>query len=60
MPALVAGIHDLDFHINEYVDGRDIGERSDAALRAAMPAMTLFSERTRGDGKRIVDRDSPR
>jgi hypothetical protein len=35
MPALVAGIHALA--AKESVDGRGIGERSDAVLRTAMP-----------------------
>jgi hypothetical protein len=35
MPALVAGIHALT--AKEGVDGRDIGERSDAVLRTAKP-----------------------
>jgi len=35
MPGLVPGIHDFD--IEEDVDGRDVGERSDAVLRTAMP-----------------------
>jgi hypothetical protein len=37
MPALVAGIHVLMLSKNKVVDGRDIGERSDAVLRTAMP-----------------------
>jgi hypothetical protein len=36
MPALVAGIYVLKAHRNEDVDGRDIGERSDAVLRTAI------------------------
>jgi hypothetical protein len=36
MPALVAGIHVLITRRKD-VDGRDIGERSDAVLRTAMP-----------------------
>jgi hypothetical protein len=36
MPALVAGIHAL-LCMKEGVDGRDIGERSDAVLRRTMP-----------------------
>jgi hypothetical protein len=35
MPGLVPGIHVLA--AREDVDGRDIGERSDAVLRTAMP-----------------------
>ena len=35
MPVLVAGIHALAK--KKDVDGRDIGERSDAVLRTAMP-----------------------
>jgi hypothetical protein len=35
MPALVAGIHVL--RAGKVVDGRVIGERSDAVLRTAMP-----------------------
>src|ERR1700733_8692578 len=35
MPALVAGIHVFGF--KKVVDGRVIGERSDAVLRTAMP-----------------------
>ena len=35
MPGLVPGIHALA--TKEGVDGRDIGERSDAVLRTAMP-----------------------
>ena len=37
MPALVAGIHVLFAARKQDVDGRDIGERSDAVLRTAMP-----------------------
>jgi hypothetical protein len=37
MPALVAGIHVLNASNAKDVDGRDIGERSDAVLRTAMP-----------------------
>jgi hypothetical protein len=37
MPALVAGIHALASLAEQDVDGRDIGERSDAVLRTAMP-----------------------
>jgi hypothetical protein len=38
MPGLVPGIHVLTaFARQEDVDGRDIGERSDAVLRTAMP-----------------------
>jgi hypothetical protein len=37
MPALVAGIHVLATSHHEDVDGRDIGERSDALLRAVKP-----------------------
>jgi len=38
MPALVAGIHVLSgMPASKDVDGRDIGERSDAVLRTAMP-----------------------
>jgi hypothetical protein len=36
MPALVAGIH-VFFRLGQDVDGRDIGERSDAVLWTAMP-----------------------
>jgi hypothetical protein len=36
MPALIAGIHAFVANRKD-VDGRDIGERSDAALRAAKP-----------------------
>ena len=36
MPGLVPGIHVL-LCDKEGVDGRDIGERSDAVLRTAMP-----------------------
>ena len=36
MPALVAGIHVLG-GVKQDVDGRDIGERSDAVLRTAKP-----------------------
>ena len=36
MPGLVPGIHAL-LCDKEGVDGRDIGERSDAVLRPAMP-----------------------
>ena len=38
MPALVAGIHVFLLRLGmKGVDGRDIGERSDAVLRTAMP-----------------------
>ena len=37
MPGLVPGIHVLFFEVKEGVDGRDIGERSDAVLQTAMP-----------------------
>jgi hypothetical protein len=37
MPALVAGIHVLMHQQEQDVDGRDIGARSDAVLRTAMP-----------------------
>ncbi|MGN6310402.1 MAG: hypothetical protein ACTHNN_12700 [Xanthobacteraceae bacterium] len=37
MPGLVPGIHVLTTPAKEDVDGRDIGERSDAVLRTAMP-----------------------
>jgi hypothetical protein len=38
MPALVAGIHDFVTSAKKQgVDGRDIGERSDAVLRTAVP-----------------------
>jgi len=36
MPGLVPGIHVL-VALKKDVDGRDIGERSDAVLRTAMP-----------------------
>jgi hypothetical protein len=36
MPGLVPGIHDL-WTGEQLVDGRDIGERSDAVLRTAVP-----------------------
>jgi len=36
MPGLVPGIHVFLFAKRD-VDGRDIGERSDAVLRTAMP-----------------------
>jgi hypothetical protein len=39
MRALVAGIHAL-LDRREDVDGRDIGERSDAVLERLCPAMT--------------------
>ena len=35
MPGLVPGIHVLA--VKKVVDGRDIGERSDAVLRTAVP-----------------------
>jgi len=41
MPALVAGIHVFGLAKGQDVDGRDIGERSDAVLRTSMPAMTV-------------------
>jgi hypothetical protein len=37
MPGLVPGIHVLTGSNEEDVDGRDIGERSDAVLQTAMP-----------------------
>jgi hypothetical protein len=37
MPGLVPGIHALGARQIKDVDGRDIGERSDAVLRTAMP-----------------------
>jgi len=37
MPALVGGIHISLECCEQDVDGRDIGERSDAVLRTAMP-----------------------
>jgi len=48
MPALVAGIHALA--PKEGVDGRNIGERSDAVLRTAMSGHDerwVLAERTR-------------
>jgi hypothetical protein len=36
MPGLVPGIHVLSASEAEDVDGRDMGERSDAVLRTAM------------------------
>jgi hypothetical protein len=36
MPGLVPGIHVFSFQ-HQDVDGRDIGERSDAVLQTAMP-----------------------
>jgi hypothetical protein len=47
MPGFVPGIHVLNSH--EGVDGRDIGERSDAVLRTALPG--------HDDGK--IDRNPP-
>src|SRR3954468_15932270 len=47
MPGLVPGIHVLVPRVKKVVDGRDIGERSDAVLRTAMP------------GHDDVDRSSP-
>ena len=37
MPGLVPGIHVLLERVKEDVDGRDIGERSNAVLRTTMP-----------------------
>jgi hypothetical protein len=37
MPGLVPGIHALA--TKKDVDGRDVGERSDAVLRTAMPGL---------------------
>jgi hypothetical protein len=37
MPGVVPGIHVLLLFQELDVDGRDIGERSDAVLRTAMP-----------------------
>jgi hypothetical protein len=36
MPGFMPGIHDFDGGCFKDVDGRDIGERSDAVLRTAM------------------------
>jgi len=49
MPGLVPGIHVLNWSVSKDVDGRDIGERSDAVLRTAMPGhdeMLLDVERS--------------
>jgi len=37
MPSLVPGIHALSYRHEKDMDGRDMGERSDAVLRTAMP-----------------------
>jgi len=37
MTGLVSGIHDFLSPALKDVDGRDVGERSDAVLRTAMP-----------------------
>ena len=47
MPGLVPGIHVLA--VKKGVDGRDIGERSDAVLRTAMPGHD-----GRGDSSRPI------
>jgi hypothetical protein len=44
MPGLVPGIHVLEPLSKKGVDGRDIGEQSDAVLRTVMPGhdMVMF------------------
>jgi hypothetical protein len=47
MPGLVPGIHVFAADKQEGVDGRDIGERSDAVLWTAMLAMTVTRRASR-------------
>src|SRR5689334_12173825 len=49
MPGLVPGIHALDKELD--VDGRDIGERSDAVLRTAKPG---HDSRARGENMKLA------